>query len=55
MPQGRSADASGIGAFKTVMEAQGTIASNEMAFPVRALTGETKEKVVAIAREQGLI
>lgn len=55
VPQGRSADASGIGAFKTVMEAQGTITSNEMAFPVRALTGETKEKVVAIAREQGLI
>lgn len=55
VPQGRSADASGIGAFKTVMEAQGTIASNEMAFPVRALTGETKEKVVDIAREQGLI
>ncbi len=55
VPQGRSADAAGIGAFKTVMEAQGTIASNEMAFPVRALTGETKEKVMAIAREQGLI
>lgn len=54
-PQGRSADATGIGAFKTVMEAQGTIASNEMAFPVRALEGETKEAVLAVARKRGLI
>lgn len=55
VPQGRSGDATGIGAFKTVMEAQGTIASNEMAFPVVALEGETKEGVLAIARAQGLI
>lgn len=55
VPQGRSGDASGIGAFKTVMEAQGTIETNEMAFPVRALEGETKEKVLDIARAQGLI
>lgn len=55
VPQGRSGDATGIGAFKTVMEAQGTIDSNEMAFPVRALEGETKEKVLDIARAQGLI
>lgn len=55
VPQGRSGDATGIGAFKTVMEAQGTIDSNEMAFPVRALEGETKEQVLDIARAQGLI
>ncbi|WP_194949507.1 dihydrodipicolinate synthase family protein [Actinomyces trachealis] len=55
VPQGRSGDATGIGAFKTVMEAQGTIATNEMAFPVKALAGETKEGVLAIARERGLI
>lgn len=55
VPQGRSGDATGIGAFKTVMEAQGTIATNEMAFPVKALEGETKEGVVAIARSRGLV
>ncbi|SPT53839.1 Dihydrodipicolinate synthase [Actinomyces bovis] len=55
VPQGRSGDATGIGAFKTVMEAQGTIASNEMAFPVKALEGEVKAGILAIAREQGLI
>lgn len=55
VPQGRSGDATGIGAFKTVMEAQGTIDSNEMAFPVRALEGETKDKILDIARAQGLI
>ena len=55
VPQGRSGDATGIGAFKTVMEAQGTIASNEMAFPVKALEGETKEGVIAIAHSRGLI
>ncbi|WP_315503636.1 dihydrodipicolinate synthase family protein [Actinomyces radicidentis] len=55
VPQGRSADATGIGAFKTVMEAQGTIASNEMAFPVRALEGDAKERVLAVARTHGLI
>lgn len=55
VPQGRSGDATGIGAFKTVMQAQGTIDSNEMAYPVKALEGQTKEGVLAIAREQGLI
>ena len=54
-PRGRSADATGIGAFKTVMQAQGTIASNEMPFPVRALEGEVKERILAIARSRGLI
>lgn len=54
-PRGRSADATGIGAFKTVMAAQGTIASNRMAFPVRALEGRDREGVLAIARAQGLI
>ncbi len=55
VPVGRSGDAGGIGSFKTVMEAQGTIASNEMPFPLRALEGEVKEGVLAIARERGLI
>ncbi|MDO4899061.1 dihydrodipicolinate synthase family protein [Actinomyces sp.] len=54
-PRGRSADATGIGAFKTVMAAQGTIDTNEMAFPVRALEGAARDDVLAIARTQGLI
>lgn len=53
--QGRSADAAGIGAFKTAMQAIGVIDSNAMAYPVKAFEGETKDKVVAIVREQGLI
>ncbi|SDN19293.1 dihydrodipicolinate synthase family protein [Actinomyces ruminicola] len=55
VPRGRSGDASGIGAFKTVMAAQGTIDANEMAFPVRALEGASREGVLTIARSQGLI
>ena len=55
VPQGRSADATGIGAFKTAMEAIGIIATNEMAFPVKALEGETKERVLQIVKTQGLI
>ena len=55
VPQGRSADATGIGAFKTAMEAIGIIATNEMAFPVKALEGETKDAVLEIVRAQGLI
>ena len=55
VPQGRSADATGIGAFKTAMEAIGIIATNEMAFPVKALEGETKERVLEIVKAQGLI
>ena len=55
VPQGRSADATGIGAFKTVMAAQGTIATNQMAFPVKALQGRDRDDILAIARAQGLI
>ncbi|MBM6978786.1 MAG: dihydrodipicolinate synthase family protein [Actinomyces succiniciruminis] len=55
VPRGRSGDATGIGAFKTVMAAQGTIDTNDMAFPVRALDGDTRDGVLAIARAQGLI
>lgn len=55
MPQGRSGDASGIGAFKTAMQAIGIIDTNTMAFPVKALQGDAKDRVVAIVREQGLI
>ncbi|SHE25598.1 dihydrodipicolinate synthase family protein [Actinomyces glycerinitolerans] len=55
VPRGRSGDATGIGAFKTVMAAQGTIDTNDMAFPVRALDGEARDGVLAIARAQGLI
>ncbi|WP_103062216.1 dihydrodipicolinate synthase family protein [Actinomyces qiguomingii] len=54
-PRGRSADATGIGAFKTVMAAQGTIDTNEMAFPVSALEGDARDGVLAIARARGLI
>lgn len=55
VPQGRSGDASGIGAFKTAMQAIGIIDTNTMAFPVKALQGDAKDRVVAIVREQGLI
>ena len=55
MPQGRSGDAAGIGAFKTAMQAIGIIDTNTMAFPVKALQGDAKDRVVAIVREQGLI
>lgn len=55
VPQGRSGDASGIGAFKTAMQAIGIIDTNTMAFPVKAVQGDAKDRVVAIVREQGLI
>ena len=55
VPQGRSGDASGIGAFKTAMQAIGVIGTNTMAFPVKALQGETRDRIVAIVREQGLV
>ena len=55
VPQGRSGDASGMGAFKTAMQAIGIIDTNTMAFPVKALQGDAKDRVVAIVREQGLI
>ena len=37
------------------MEAIGIIATNEMAFPVQALKGETKDAVLEIVKAQGLI
>ena len=55
VPQKRSGDASGIGAFKTAMQAIGIIDTNTMAFPVKALQGETRDRIVAIVREQGLV
>lgn len=55
VPVGRSGDATGIGAFKTVMQAQGTIETNEMAFPVRALEGAVRDGVLDVARSAGLI
>ena len=55
VPRGRSGDASGIGAFKTAMQAIGVIGTNTMAFPVKALQGETRDRIVAIVREQGLV
>lgn len=54
-PQGRSADATGIGAFKTAMEALGIIASNTMAFPVKALAGADKQRVLDVLRQVGLL
>lgn len=54
VPQGRSADATGIGAFKTAMEAIGIIATNEMAFPVRRSRARP-DAVLEIVRAQGLI
>ena len=42
VPQGRSGDASGIGAFKTAMQAIGIIDTNTMAFPVKAVQGDAR-------------
>lgn len=43
--RGRSADAAGIGAFKTAMCHLGVIATNEMAFPVRGFAGELVDEI----------
>ena len=37
------------------MEAIGIIATNEMAFPVKALQGDTKDAVLEIVKAQGLV
>ena len=46
--QGRSGDASGVGAFKTAMHHLGLIPSATMAFPVEPLDGATTARVAAI-------
>lgn len=45
----------GIGAFKTAMQALGVIESNAMAFPVRGFEGELVERVKAVMRGAGLL
>ncbi|WP_067782684.1 dihydrodipicolinate synthase family protein [Actinomyces vulturis] len=55
LPVGRSGDAAGVGAFKTAMAELGVIATNTMAPPVQALTGQTKEAIVNLMRECGMV
>lgn len=53
-PVGRSADAAGVGAFKTAMVARGIIDTPTMAHPVQPLDPATVERVHAIVAELGL-
>lgn len=46
--QGRSGDASGVGAFKTAMHHLGLIPSATMAFPVEPLDGATAARIASI-------
>ncbi|HHU39604.1 MAG TPA: dihydrodipicolinate synthase family protein [Propionibacterium sp.] len=55
VPQGRSGDAGGIGAFKAACAALGVIASGTMPAPIEALSGEEVAGVEAIVREVGLL
>lgn len=53
--QGRSGDATGIGAFKTAMAQLGIIATNRMAFPIEPLEEANRTAVVEVMRREGLI
>ena len=55
VPQGRSGDAGGIGAFKAACAALGVIASGTMPAPIEALSAEEVAGVEAIVREAGLL
>lgn len=54
VPQGRSGDAGGIGAFKTALEILGVIESASMPAPLESLTPSDKEGIAAILSEVGL-
>ena len=55
VPQGRSGDAGGIGAFKAALEILGVIDSGAMPAPLEGLTGEDHAGIEAILREAGLL
>ncbi len=55
VPQGRSGDAGGIGAFKVACAALGVIASATMPAPIEALSAEEVTGIEAIVREVGLL
>lgn len=54
VPQGRSGDAGGIGAFKAAAAALGIIASPTMPAPLRGLAPEETAQIEAILDEVGL-
>ena len=55
VPQGRSGDAGGIGAFKVAAAALGIIASATMPAPIEALDDAEVAGITAIVREVGLL
>lgn len=55
VPHARSADAAGIGAFKTALASLGVIASNAMPAPLPALSGDEVAAIDAILAEVGLL
>lgn len=55
VPQGRSGDAGGIGAFKAAVAALGVIDSPTMPAPLHGLTGAETEQIVCILTEVGLL
>ena len=55
VPQGRSGDGGGIGAFKAAVAALGVIASGTMPAPIESLSADEVAGVEAILREVGLI
>ncbi len=54
VPQGRSGDAGGIGAFKAALEIMGVIESGAMPAPLEGLTPADHEAIGAILSEVGL-
>ena len=55
VPQGRSGDAGGIGAFKAACAALGVIASGTMPAPIESLSADEGAGIEAIVREVGLL
>lgn len=55
VPQGRSGDAGGIGAFKMALELLGIIESATMPAPMGQLTAADRDAIAAILREVGLL
>lgn len=53
-PQGRSGDATGIGAFKTAMQLQGLITNRTMAYPIEQLDNDDAARVEQHVRALGL-
>lgn len=55
VPQGRSGDAGGIGAFKAALALQGVIESAAMPAPLEGLSASDVDAIGAILREVGLL